>query len=145
MRMSDWSSDVCSSDLRACPNSMVSPTFVPDLCHAALDLLLDGETGIWHLANAGALSWHEFATKVADGAGYDTSLVLPMPVVKRSNTSLISTRGTILRSFDQALDAFLGDLDRVGLTASVIAAESPCLSYACKFEVDSTACREKGI
>src|SRR3546814_11519454 len=75
MRMSDWSSDVCSSDLRACPNSMVSPTFVPDLCHAALDLLLDGETGIWHLANAGALSWHEFATKVADGAGYDTSLV----------------------------------------------------------------------
>src|SRR3546814_17574282 len=89
---------------------MVSPTFVPDLCHAALDLLLDGETGIWHLANAGALSWHEFATKVADGAGYDTSLVLPMPVVKRSNTSLISTRGTILRSFDQALDAFLGDI-----------------------------------
>src|SRR3546814_35688 len=75
--------------VRACPNSMVSPTFVPDLCHAALDLLLDGETGIWHLANAGALSWHEFATKVADGAGYDTSLVLPMPVVKRSNTSLI--------------------------------------------------------
>src|SRR3546814_5463111 len=89
---------------------MVSPTFVPDLCHAALDLLLDGATGIWHLANAGALSWHEFATKVADGAGYDTSLVLPMPVVKRSNTSLISTRGTILRSFDQALDAFLGDI-----------------------------------
>src|SRR3546814_6609067 len=31
--------------VRACPNSMVSPTFVPDLCHAALDLLLDGETG----------------------------------------------------------------------------------------------------
>src|SRR3546814_16584674 len=120
MRMSDWSSDVCSSDLRACPNSMVSPTFVPDLCHAALDLLLDGETGLWHLANAGALSWHEFATKVADGAGYDTSLVLPMPFVKRSNTSLVNPSGPVMGSFDQERYDFLGDIARVGPTASAL-------------------------
>ena len=35
----------------------ISPTYVPDLVNAALDLLIDGETGIWHLANRGAVSW----------------------------------------------------------------------------------------
>ena len=30
---------------------MVSPTYVPDLVHASLDLLIDGEHGLWHLAN----------------------------------------------------------------------------------------------
>jgi dTDP-4-dehydrorhamnose reductase len=29
----------------------ISPTYVPDLVHTALDLLIDGEAGIWHLAN----------------------------------------------------------------------------------------------
>ena len=30
--------------VRACPRTRVSPTCVPDLCHAALDLLIDGES-----------------------------------------------------------------------------------------------------
>lgn len=40
----------------------VSPTYVPDLVKASLDLLIDGESGIWHLANGGDVSWFEFAT-----------------------------------------------------------------------------------
>ena len=36
---------------------VISPTYVPDLTHAALDLLIDGEGGLWHLANQGAVSW----------------------------------------------------------------------------------------
>ncbi|HEU0135509.1 MAG TPA: SDR family oxidoreductase, partial [Allosphingosinicella sp.] len=47
--------------VRACSRTRVSPTYVPDLCHAALDLLVDGETGLWHLANDGELSWFDFA------------------------------------------------------------------------------------
>src|SRR5205085_8825757 len=43
---------------------IVSPTFVPDLCHAALDLLIDGETGLWHLANQGAVSWVALALTI---------------------------------------------------------------------------------
>ena len=35
---------------------VVSPTFVPDLVHATLDLLTDGESGVWHLANQGMVS-----------------------------------------------------------------------------------------
>jgi dTDP-4-dehydrorhamnose reductase len=34
--------------------AVVSPTFAPDMVGAALDLLIDGESGIWHLANPGA-------------------------------------------------------------------------------------------
>lgn len=36
---------------------VVSPTYVPDLVHTCLDLLIDRESGIWHLSNCGALSW----------------------------------------------------------------------------------------
>src|SRR4051794_13949614 len=40
----------------AAEDSVVAPTYVPDLVHASLDLLIDGERGIWHLANATAIS-----------------------------------------------------------------------------------------
>ena len=49
--------------------SIVSPTFVPDLCHAALDLLIDGETG--HLAprQRGRAQLVRFRPAIAEGAG----------------------------------------------------------------------------
>lgn len=49
----------------------VSPTYVPDLVHACLDLLIDGESGIWHLANSGAVTWHAFALQAAQRCGMD--------------------------------------------------------------------------
>lgn len=36
-------------------------TYMPDLVRVALDLLIDGETGTWHLANQGAVSLDEMA------------------------------------------------------------------------------------
>jgi dTDP-4-dehydrorhamnose reductase len=36
---------------------IISPTYVPDLVNACLDLLVDEESGIWHLTNEGELSW----------------------------------------------------------------------------------------
>jgi dTDP-4-dehydrorhamnose reductase len=48
---------------------VVSPTYVPDFVHAALDLLLDEEAGIWHLSNAGSTSWAAFAERLAEAAG----------------------------------------------------------------------------
>lgn len=38
----------------AAEDAIVSPTYVPDLVHASLDLLIDGEFGLWNLANKGA-------------------------------------------------------------------------------------------
>jgi dTDP-4-dehydrorhamnose reductase len=92
--------------VRAARNGVVSPTYVPDLCHATLDLLIDGESGIWHLANQGKLSWHEFAHRVAHGAGYDPSLVLPIDG-PQTNNALSSVRGILLRPIDQAIDHYL--------------------------------------
>lgn len=91
----------------ACSRTRVSPTFVPDLCHAALDLLIDGETGIWHLANEGELSWFDFARRVAEVAGYDPELVVAQDGPEALSTALTSKRGMMLRSFDSALEDFL--------------------------------------
>jgi dTDP-4-dehydrorhamnose reductase len=65
-----WSA---ASPSRAASDMTVSPTYVPDLVHACLDLAIDGEAGIWHLANAGGVSWAELALKAADAAGVDAS------------------------------------------------------------------------
>src|SRR5436190_22888998 len=53
----------------------ISPTYVPDLVHASLDLLVDGEGGIWHLANRGAISWADLARYAARAVGLDAARV----------------------------------------------------------------------
>jgi dTDP-4-dehydrorhamnose reductase len=55
--------------------AVVSPTYVPDLVQCCLDLLLDEEHGCWHVANVGALRWHELAEEVARRAGLSAALV----------------------------------------------------------------------
>lgn len=107
--------------VRACSSSRVSPTFVPDLCHAALDLLIDGETGLWHLANDGELSWFEFARRIAEGAGYDPQLVVAEAGPEPLSTALTSRRGMMLRRFDEALEDFLRSVTVDEVTA--VAAE----------------------
>src|SRR5690606_24324547 len=42
-------------------DDIISPTYVPHLVNATLDLLIDDESGIWHLSNNDAVSWYEFA------------------------------------------------------------------------------------
>ena len=96
--------------VRACSRTRVSPTWVPDLCHVALDLLIDGETGIWHLANDGEISWFDFARRVAEGAGFDPALVVAEDGPEDLSTALTSKRGVLLRSFDSALEEFLREV-----------------------------------
>jgi dTDP-4-dehydrorhamnose reductase len=59
----------------AANDQVVSPTYVPDLVHNSLDLLIDGEQGIWHLANRGSITWLDLARQVARIAGLDTTLL----------------------------------------------------------------------
>ena len=94
----------------ASSSEVVSPTFVPDLCHAVLDLLIDGETGIWHLANQGKLSWHDFALAIAEGAGLDGSLIFARDTRPERVTALVSERGMLLRPLDEALAAYLKEV-----------------------------------
>jgi len=65
--------------VRAAQDMTVSPTYVPDLVNATLDLLIDGANGLWHLANQGATTWADFARQGASMRGYNAELVLPVP------------------------------------------------------------------
>ena len=96
------------------PNHVVSPTYVPALVDAALDLLIDSEEGIWHLSNQGAMSWFQLATLVADAAGYPRSLVhecLPTSLgwvaPRPAYSALTSARGTLLPRIEDSLERYL--------------------------------------
>ena len=105
------------------PESLVSPTYVPDLCHAALDLLIDGETGIRHLSNQGSISWHGFARRIAEGAGHGPAMVIARSGAAR-DTSLSSGRGFLLRPLEAAIADYLAFAERPDLAEPTpIAAE----------------------
>lgn len=94
----------------ASSDHVVTPTFVPDLVHATLDLIVDGEAGIWHVTSGEPLSWLEFGRKIADALGLDRSLVraarpeqLGWRAPRPANAALASTRGALLPSLDDAL------------------------------------------
>jgi dTDP-4-dehydrorhamnose reductase len=92
----------------------ISPTYVPHLVNTSLDILIDGETGIWHLANKGSLSWAEFAFLVADKFDLDKSLINAVNAAeinyhaKRPFSSVLaSERGQLLPSFESAMNEYI--------------------------------------
>ncbi|HEX4885463.1 MAG TPA: family 1 glycosylhydrolase [Casimicrobiaceae bacterium] len=98
----------------AAHDQQVSPTYVPHLVDASLDLLIDGEQGLWHVANHGAASWAELACEAARRAHLDASLVravstasLGLAAARPRFTVLRSERGLAMPSLDEALDAFV--------------------------------------
>jgi dTDP-4-dehydrorhamnose reductase len=97
----------------AAANLTVSPTYVPDLVDTTLDLLIDSETGIWHLANAGALTWAEFARMIATRAGYSPALInartchaMGMTAVRPSFSGMASERANIMRALPDAVESY---------------------------------------
>jgi dTDP-4-dehydrorhamnose reductase len=98
----------------AASDMTVSPTYVPDLVHACLDLAIDGEAGVWHLANVGGVSWAELALKAAEAAGVDASRLEAKPAfdcgftaARPRSTVLTSERGILLPALDNALARYL--------------------------------------
>ena len=86
---------------------LVSPTYVPDLVHATLDLLIDEATGVWHLTNRGEISWHDLAFNVAREAGVDTASLIKASGGRRGINALSSERGLILPPLDNAIQRFM--------------------------------------
>jgi dTDP-4-dehydrorhamnose reductase len=106
----------------------ISPTYVPDLVNATLDLLIDGERGIWHLANPAIVTWAGFARLVAERAGYDSARVascssrsLGFKAARPSFTPLASERGSFMPCLEDSLDRLFHEWnwDRQKRTASV--------------------------
>ena len=111
--------------VRAADDSVVSPTYVPDLVHAALDLLIDGERGIWHLANEGAATWYEFARTIARQAGAPEDLVEPcswrevwQPAVRPPYSVLGSVRARLMRPLDAAIAAYVAEVMAVSIAGA---------------------------
>ncbi|CAN5909704.1 hypothetical protein BH24BAC1_BH24BAC1_13290 [soil metagenome] len=94
----------------------ITPTYVPDLVHASLDLLIDGEKGIWHLASEGSYTWAELAVLAASLAHADTRLIEAIPAAnfgwsarRPAFSALSSERGSLLPSVEHALHLYLRD------------------------------------
>jgi dTDP-4-dehydrorhamnose reductase len=103
-------------------DSTVSPTYVPDLVHASLDLLIDGECGVWHLANRGAVTWFDFARAAASGSGRDVDMIEPVetaqawsPAARPQHSPLSSSRGRLMRPLHEALAAYLREAPQARL------------------------------
>ena len=97
---------------------VVSPTYVPDLVNASLDLLIDRERGVWHLSNGEAITWAGLARKACEAAGVDASRLVEKPAaecgykaVRPGYSALGSERGLLLPSLDDALARYMKALE----------------------------------
>ena len=106
----------------AADDAYVTPTYVPDLAHACLDLLIDGEGGVWHIANTCAVTWADFARRAARQAGLDEHLVKGVPArdlnlaaPRPAYSALASARGALLGPLDEALACYVRDADMASI------------------------------
>jgi dTDP-4-dehydrorhamnose reductase len=99
--------------VKAAGQVFVTPTYVPDLVHTCLDLLMDGDSGVFHITNGETVSWAQLATKAAVMAGYDTSLIrdvserfLYWKAKRPRYSALASEKGITLPTLDEALESY---------------------------------------
>jgi dTDP-4-dehydrorhamnose reductase len=113
---------VKNNEVIAASDTKMSPTYVPDLANATLDLLLDGERGIVHLTNQAEVTWQEFAQKAVDVArskiDADPSLIvgkstleLNLTAARPKNSVLASERYTMLPPLENALERYIDQLE----------------------------------
>lgn len=97
----------------AAQDAVISPTYVPDLVHASLDLLIDGEYGLWHLTNSSAIAWADLAQFVAKQADLDATRIhavstqaLGLLAPRPPYSVLSSERGVLLPSLENAISRY---------------------------------------
>ncbi|MCW3091596.1 MAG: sugar nucleotide-binding protein [Ferruginibacter sp.] len=98
---------------KAVNDVIVSPTYVPDLVNASLDLLIDEANGIWHLSNTGSVTWADFAQEIAQRSGYSKNKIVSKMAAEMSwkaqrpfYSVLESEKGIKLPCLDNAMDRF---------------------------------------
>jgi dTDP-4-dehydrorhamnose reductase len=89
---------------------VVSPTYVPDLVDAMLDLAIDDESGIWHLANSAAVTWEALIRESAYAAHIDPASLRAVPAAslrlaapRPRYSALASERATLMPALDDAI------------------------------------------
>ncbi|WP_017718262.1 family 1 glycosylhydrolase [Kamptonema formosum] len=103
----------------AAEDAVVSPTYVPDLVNTSLDLLIDGECGVWHLANPSEIAWAELARLAAKLANVSAGRIEPRPMrdlgfaaPRPAYSALGSERGVLLPALDSALSRYFHECQR---------------------------------
>lgn len=98
----------------------ISPTYVPDLVNSSLDLLIDNESGVWHLANSGEITWAKLAAEVAQRGGFINDLIHSVPSssfmykAKRPAYSVLnSERAVLLPDLGHALDRYFKEQELI--------------------------------
>jgi dTDP-4-dehydrorhamnose reductase len=96
--------------IKAANDVYVSATYLPDLIHESLNMLMDHESGIFHLTNTGIITWAGLAEKVAEIAELDRSRIEAVPLkemglsaYRPKYSALISEKGVRMPSLDDAL------------------------------------------
>jgi dTDP-4-dehydrorhamnose reductase len=105
------------------PSDIVhSPVYVPDFVNVVLDLLIDGETGIWHLSSQEEISHYDFARMALDLAGIKENILPAVPcsqleymAIRPPYSALKSSYGITLPSLGYALNNFLIELKKESL------------------------------
>jgi dTDP-4-dehydrorhamnose reductase len=99
---------------RAIDDVVISPSYVPDVVNASLDLLIDGERGLWHLVNDGSLSWADLVRNAAMLANVSTAQlqshswrVLGLAACRPAFSVLTSQRGVVMPALDDALARYV--------------------------------------
>ena len=110
-----------SREMAAAKDLVISPTYVPDLVDATLDLLIDAETGVWHLTNVGAVSWSDFGRALARALNLDPGLIRPTPhasfgwaAARPRHAPLDSQRGRLLPPLEHAIERYARTLRDAG-------------------------------
>ncbi|MDQ6626775.1 MAG: dTDP-4-dehydrorhamnose reductase, partial [Verrucomicrobiota bacterium] len=105
--------------------------YLPDLVHATLDLLVDGERGIWHLANIGAVTPEQFLIAAADASQLDVEHINGAPLWELNRTAprarfraLASERGQLLPPLRDAIERYCRESPPVFEERAVLAATS---------------------
>jgi len=97
----------CGDEVALREDRVLSATYLPDLVHAVLDLLVDGARGTFHLANAGAISPLDLVKRAAAAHGVsDRTLRAGGPGDERivpAYSVLGSERAALLPEIDDAI------------------------------------------
>lgn len=84
----------------------VDLTYMPDMVHVALDLLIDGIRGVHRLANPGAWSLDTLASQLARRVGLSLQVAVPGPGAQTDGPSAFAA---LLPPLESAIDRYLAD------------------------------------
>lgn len=96
---------------------IISPTYLPDLVNTTLDLLIDDESGIWHLSSQEEISLFDFNKLALKMANIRDENIFSVPLAKLNYPAprpkysvLMSSQGVALPGLHDALHSYLNEL-----------------------------------